>query len=344
MVKVAIIGGSGYTGAELVRLLSLHNEVEVSLVTSETHKGKKVSELYPSFVGVSDLVFESLDISKVLQNEVIFIALPHGTSMKLVPDLVEKGSKVIDLSGDFRLKSVRIYEQWYKMKHQASELLGRAVYGLPEVNREEIKAADFVTNPGCYPTSAVLALAPLVIKDLIKGEVLVDAKSGVSGAGKEPKAETHFCQIDENIKAYNIGMHRHAPEMEQVLSDLGKSETQVLFVPHLIPINRGILSSCYTQLTESSKAGEVYKTFCQFYQDEPFVNILDEGKYPETKHVFGSNYCQIGVKVDERTGKIIAISAIDNLVKGASGQAIQNMNLMCGFDETEGLKQIGVYP
>lgn len=346
MLKVAIIGASGYTGAELVRILVNHPEVELAYLSSEKYQGQKFSHLYPNLLGFCDLEFSSLNLEQVKERaELIFTALPHGSAMKYVPKLLGGKRKVIDLSGDFRLKEASIYEAWYKMPHLAPDLLPKAVYGLPEVNRADIKETDFVSNPGCYPTSAILGMAPLLDKGLVEeGSIIVDAKSGVSGAGRTPTEEVHFARCGESIKAYGIASHKHTPEMEQEMSKIARTLVKISFTAHLVPMSRGILSTIYGALKEDLETGDLIKIYQEFYQDEPFIKVLPEGVYPETKYLTGSNYCQIGLKIDSRTKRAVVVSAIDNLVKGAAGQAIQNMNLMAGFEETAGLMGPGMFP
>ena len=333
-MKVSVIGATGYTGAELVRLLLCHPEVEIATLTSESFAGKKISELYPALK--CDIVCEPLNIENIA-TPVVFTALPHGTSAEVVGNLYERGIKVVDFSADFRLKSVSVYANWYHIAHPRADLLSRAVYGLPELYRDRIKQALLVANPGCYPTSVILALAPLLKNNVVnKKGLVVDSKSGVSGAGRNPTRETHFPEVNENINAYKVTGHRHLPEMEQELSEIAGDEVNITFVPHLIPVNRGILSTCYADLVEKLSTQDVLNMYRQFYQKEPFVEILPVNEVPHTREVLFSNRCRIGLNVDKRVNKVVVLSAIDNLVKGASGQAIQNMNLMCGLDETMG--------
>jgi len=337
-MKVSVIGATGYTGAELVRILSRHPEVELVSITSQTFAGKKISEIYP-FLS-TDLVCEELDIDKIASSSsFVFTALPHKTSMEIVGELYLRGKRVVDLSADFRLKDPALYEKWYGVSHSKRKLLHEAVYGLPELYREKIREARLVANPGCYPTSIILALAPLLKSHLIKEEsIIVDAKSGVTGAGRKLTLATHFPEINENFYPYKVEGHRHLPEMEQELSRLAGTQVKVTFVPHLAPLNRGILSTCYASLKRYTEVEKILRIYRDFYKDEPFVEILEKGKVPEISDVATSNRCRIGLAVDERTDRIIVISAIDNLGKGASGQAVQNMNIMCGFKEDEGLK------
>jgi len=337
-MKVSVIGATGYTGAELVRILSRHPEVELVSITSQTFAGKKILEIYP-FLS-TDLVCEELDIDKIASSSsFVFTALPHKTSMEIVGELYLRGKRVVDLSADFRLKDPALYEKWYGVSHSKRKLLHEAVYGLPELYREKIREARLVANPGCYPTSIILALAPLLKSHLIKEEsIIVDAKSGVTGAGRKLTLATHFPEINENFYPYKVEGHRHLPEMEQELSRLAGTQVKVTFVPHLVPLNRGILSTCYASLKRYTEVEKILRIYRDFYKDEPFVEILEKGKVPRISDVATSNRCRIGLAVDERTDRIIVISAIDNLGKGASGQAVQNMNIMCGFKEDEGLK------
>lgn len=334
-MKVSIIGATGYAGAELVRLLLHHPEVEIEMLTSESFAGKKLSEVYPAIK--CNIVCNHLNVEKI-KSPLVFTALPHGKSAKIAGNLVDRGIKVVDFSADFRINCARVYSLWYGIPHQREDLLPKAVYGLPEIYRERIKNATLVANPGCYPTSVILALAPLLKNKLIKPEgIVVDSKSGVSGAGRNPTLSTHFPEANENINAYKVTGHRHLPEMEQELSKIAGEKVKVTFVPHLIPVNRGILSTCYAEPLKRLTTEDVLDIYTEFYKKEPFVEILLPGKFPHTKEVLWSNRCRIGINVTN-SSKVVIICVIDNLVKGASGQAIQNMNLMCGFDESTGLK------
>lgn len=346
MVRVAVIGASGYTGAELIRLLLTHPKVEISLITSESYKGKKIASLYPNLTGLCDLSFSSYQAGEAEKAEVVFVALPHGTSMKVVPELLKGKNKVIDLSGDFRLKTVDDYKAWYKIPHTASDLLGKVVYGLCEVNGDLIRKSNFVSNPGCYPTAAVLGVAPLLKKGvLFAQDIIIDSLTGVSGSGRTLTDEVHYCFCDENVSSYKVGgVHQHIPEMELAMEKIAGEEVKISFTPHLSPFSRGIYMTIYGDLKEDTSTANLLQLYQDYYKDSYFVKVLDEGLYPEAKAVAGSNFCHIGVKVDERCGRVIVISAIDNLVKGASGQAIQNMNLMCDFPEEMGLTQVGLYP
>jgi N-acetyl-gamma-glutamyl-phosphate reductase len=336
-MKVSVIGATGYTGAELVKILLKHPQVEIETITSQSFANRKISEIYPSLI--TDLVCQELNINKIaLSSSFIFTALPHRISMEIVGKLHSRGKKIIDLSADFRFIDPLIYEEWYGTPHQKKELLKKAIYGLPELYREKISRARLVANPGCYPTSSILALAPLVSNDLIKGNsIIIDAKSGVTGAGRALSLATHFPEVNENVRAYQVKGHRHTPEIEEQLSKLTTREIIITFVPHLVPINRGILCTCYAALKQKTDTKDLLKLYQDFYKEEPFVEILPQGRFPQTKEVLDSNRCRIGITVNERSGRAIIISAIDNLAKGAATQAAQNMNIMCGFEETMGL-------
>jgi N-acetyl-gamma-glutamyl-phosphate reductase len=345
MVKIAIIGASGYTGEELVRILARHPRVEIAYATSERFAGAAIADIFPSLKGILDLRLSALSIERIArESDFIFTALPHGTAMGVVEECIKAGKKVVDLSADFRLKDPNLYEQWYG-KHSSPGLLQQAIYGLPELYRDKIKKAQLVANPGCYPTGVILALAPLLEKGLISPSgIVVDAKSGVSGAGRSPSLTNLFCEAAEGLKAYGVAKHRHAPEMEQELSAQAGEEVHLLFVPHLIPISRGLLSTIYARTGGKLATEQAYEVYQRRYGKEPFVRLCSPGAFPATQEVRGSNYCDLGIMVDQRSGHLIAISAIDNLVKGASGQAVQNMNLMLGFPETMGLEQIPLAP
>ncbi len=344
-MKVGIIGASGYTGLELVRILAGHPKVEISSLTSERFAGLAIDEVFPSLKGFIDLRFSELSVQKIAREaDFIFTALPHGTSMGVVEEFIKRGKRVVDLSADFRLKDLGLYERWYG-KHSCPYLLQEAVYGLPEIYRDEIKEGKLVANPGCYPTGTILALTPLLEEKAISTSgIVVDAKSGASGAGRNPSLTNLFCEVEEGLKAYNVAGHRHAPEMEQELSFRVGDPVTILFVPHLIPINRGILSTIYARVKGELSTEKVCDLYRRRYQNEPFIRLCPPTTFPSTVEVRGSNYCDLGVMVDEASGQLIVISAIDNLVKGGSGQAVQNMNIMCGFPETMGLEQIPIFP
>ncbi len=346
-VKVGIIGASGYTGAELIRLAAAHPEVEITYVTANQYQGVRVDELYPHLIGISDAVFEAYDFkTAVSKADLFFLALPHGRGMEVASLLLDADHQVIDLSGDFRLSDAATYEAWYKTEHTSPELIVRAAYGLPELFEEKIRESTFISNPGCYPTGAILALAPLLAKKLVKTEnIIIDSLSGVSGAGREPKPGTHFCKVDGNLTAYKVGgVHQHTPEIEQYLSEVAGEKLVVSFTPHLVPVSRGILTTAYANSMGKVDLDKVIEAYNEFYKDKPFVHVLSKSKYPETKNVLGSNFCHIGLAYDDRMDRVIAISAIDNLVKGASGQAIQNMNIMLGLPQDMGLRGVGLAP
>jgi N-acetyl-gamma-glutamyl-phosphate reductase len=344
--KVAVAGASGYTGAELLRLLIHHPAVEIVAVTSETYAGKPLTAALPGLSGFLDLLFEPLDTGKLASvADIVFLALPHTASASPAAALREAGCRVIDLSADFRLRDPGVYERWYRVTHPVPHLLNTAVYGLPEFYRETIRQAHLVAVPGCYPTGALLGLVPLVRAGRIAlDSIIVNAGSGTSGAGRKLDLSFHFSEANENFKAYAVASHRHTPEMEQELSRLVGHEVAVSFTPHLVPMTRGILSTMYTRLTSPTAVETLHDLFHQSYKGEPFVRVLPLGAFPETKQVWGSNYCDIGVAVDSRTGRAIVITALDNLVKGAAGQAIQAMNLMAGLEETLGLTAPPLFP
>ncbi len=345
MYKVGIIG-DGYTAAELLRLIAGHDELEVVAVTSTENIGCPVSVIYPHLRPFTDLTCTTTDLGYLKQNcQAVFLALPHGLSVPLVQELIQAGVRCVDLGADFRLKDVNIYEEYYETVHSAPELLTEAVYGLPELYREQIKNTMIVANPGCFPTSAILPLAPLLEAGVIESRgIVVDSKSGASGAGKSLRAASHFCEVNEGIKAYGVGTHRHGPEIAQELSNAGGEKVKMIFTPHLVPMNRGMLTTSYAQLKPGASAQQIREVLLDKYQNEYFVDILPEGIFPHTKWVYGSNLVQIGSYADEESGRVIVVSAIDNLCKGASGQAIQNLNLMLGIEETKGLRLAGVHP
>ena len=345
MFKVAVVGASGYTGVELLRLLAGHGGVEISGVTSRQFAGQPVSAQFPSLRGCVDREFEPLDPAELAQRaDVVFTAVPHQTAMQMVPELLAGGARVVDLSADFRLADEATYAAWYQ-EHTAAHLLAEAVYGLPELNRADIAAARLVANPGCYPTSVALAFAPLLAEGRIDpGTIIIDSKSGTSGAGRAAKVDSLYCEVNEGFKAYGLPKHRHTPEIEQTLSRLAGRELTVSFTPHLVPANRGILSTCYASLLGDADPDGLHELFLRYYASEPFVRVLPQGRLPNISHVRGSNFCDIGPVFDPRTGRVIVVSVIDNLVKGAAGQALQNMNLMLGLPETQGLLKAPVFP
>jgi len=339
MIKVGIMGGSGYTGEILAGLVLRHPEAKLVFITSGSHKNEKLSDVYPHLGGISDITYKAPDVDKLAKDaDVVFLALPNGMAMNIAPKLLNAGAKVIDLSADFRFKDASIFKEWYKMDHSSKSLLSKAVYGLPEI--ENVKEADLVANPGCYATASILGLYPLVKEGIIElDSIVVDAKSGVSGAGKALTDDTHFPNCNDGISAYKVASHRHIPEIEQELGE----KIKIVFTPHLIPMTRGILATIYAKANKTIDEVKLAKIYKDFYKGKPFIRVL-EGKLPSTKYVYGSNYCDIAVKYDKRTNNIIVLSAIDNLVKGASGQAVQNMNMMFGLKETAGLELVPVYP
>lgn len=345
MLKVSIIGATGYAGAELLGILLRHPQVEIIHITSESNTGKKISELYPHLKNICDMELESLqDIEKIGEDsDFIFIALPHGHAMDVGKKLEKLPVRIIDLGADYRFSDTSIYEQWYKVEHTHKN--APRVYGLAELYREEIKVAKIIGNAGCFTTASILALAPLVKHHLVETDsIIVDAKSGVSGAGRGLKLGNHFPELYDNFKAYNVAHHRHTPEIEQALKDLGGEDCIINFTPHLVPMSRGILATCYAKLKEDISAGVIEAAFQKIYGKEKFVRLLGRDAYPETKFVRGSNYCDIAWHIDERTNRVIVLSAIDNLVKGAAGQAVQNLNIAAGFDESAALDFVPVYP
>ncbi|MDD5758226.1 MAG: N-acetyl-gamma-glutamyl-phosphate reductase [Desulfobulbaceae bacterium] len=345
MIRVGIVGASGYTGVELARLLCRHPKVRLTVATSRQHAGKLMSEVYPSLRGLVDLVcVETSGAALADKADVFFTAVPHQTAMAIVPGLLEAGKKVIDLSADFRIHSAEVYETWYQA-HTAQEYLEEAVYGLPEIHRQHISSARLVANPGCYPTSVILGLAPLLKAGLIRSErIIIDSKSGTSGAGRGAQVGSLYCEVTDGFKAYKVAEHRHTPEIEQELSSLCGREVVVSFTPHLVPMSRGILSTIYADLQEGTTAAQIADTYRDHYAAETFVRLCPLGTYPATQHIRGANFCDIGFKVDARTGRVVILSAIDNLVKGAAGQAVQNLNLLCGFGESEGLLVAPLFP
>lgn len=345
MERVAIYGASGYTGQELLRLLLGHPEVEITALISRTLKGIPISAVYPHFTGLTSLTFSDFTPEEVAERaEVIFLALPHNASMAVAPLFLEAGRKVIDLSADFRLRDESVFNRWYG-KHQVPELLSQAVYGIPELYRDEIREARLIANPGCYPTSVILGLAPLLKKGWLDlASIIVDAASGVSGAGREAQVGSLFCEVDEGYKAYKVGQHRHTPEMEQELSRLAGNDVYITFTPHLLPVNRGILSTIYATLTRDLTTGDLIALYQEFYQGEGFIRVYGEGGFPNISSVRGTNFCDIGLFCDGRLKRVTIFAAIDNLIKGAAGQAIQNMNILCGLPEDRALGALPVFP
>ncbi len=340
MWDVGIIGATGYTGAVLISCCLTHPDVKISLITSNTYKEKRISDIFPALRGIFEDILVPTEEKHGGKCDVYFLCLPHGSAMETAQALYNGKAVIIDLSADFRFEDVGLYEKTY-IPHRAKELLPHAVFGLPELYRGKIKDSHLIGNPGCYPTSAILGLYPLLKEGLLSGDIFIDSKSGVSGAGREAKTGSLFGEVSEGFKAYNVGIHRHEPEIQKEVSKF--SDAKISFVPHLLPMNRGILTTVYGRLNKQLTTKEVLALYKTTYVGEPFVRVLDEGLYPDTRFVRFSNYCDIGFKVLD-DGRIVVISAIDNLVKGASGQAVQNMNIILGLDEKKGLKQIPQYP
>ena len=336
-MRIGIVGASGYSGAELLRILLNHPSVEVTKVFANTSAEKRVDEVYPYFLQRCDLQFEKYSPESAAGLDIVFIALPPGEAPSIVSSLLPVVGKVIDLGGDFRLHDMQEYKRYYKRDHTAAEFVSQAVYGLPELYRSAIQSARFVTNPGCYPTGAILGLAPALIEYIIVDHgIVVSSLSGVSGAGRSASVDNLFTEVNENVRAYKVGIHQHAPEIRQTLSHVFGHRVSLTFVPHLIPTNRGIYSSIYAPLKAVVSTADVIGIYKKFYANAPFVRIVEKG-VPEIKNVLWTNYCDIGFTVDQENNTLIILSVIDNLVKGAAGQAVQNMNLMAGFPETAGL-------
>lgn len=345
MIKVSVIGATGYAGAELLSILIRHPQAKLAHITSESHTGKKISELYPHLRGVCDMTLESLaDIEAIgADSDFIFIALPHGHAMDVGLTLDALPVRIIDLGADYRFSDTDVYEAWYNVPHKHKD--AKRVYGLAEIYRDDIRTAKIIGNAGCFTTASILALAPLVKHHLVDtNSIIVDAASGVSGAGRGLKLGNHFPELYDNFKAYNVAHHRHTPEIEQALEDLGGEKTIINFTPHLVPMSRGILSTCYATLNENVAPDMVDAVFLKMYGGEKFIRLLGRDAYPETKFVRGSNYCDIAWHIDERTRRVIILSAIDNLVKGAAGQAVQNLNIAAGFAEDVALDVVPMYP
>ena len=343
MITIGIVGGTGYTGVELLRLLATHPQVEVKQITSRAEAGRRVSELYGNLRGHFDLAFSEPDPAVLADCDVVFFATPNGTAMKLVPELLAAGTRVIDLAADFRLQDTALWEQWYGMPHTCPDILAEAVYGLPELNREQIRGARLVANPGCYPTATALGFLPLVERGLVDtGGLVADCKSGVSGAGRGANTAMLMGEVGESFKAYAVPGHRHLPEIRQTLSGISETPVGLTFVPHLVPMIRGIHATLYARLNDD--AGDLQALFERRYADEPFVDVMPAGSHPETRSVRGINHCRIALHRPQDGDTLVVLSVIDNLTKGAAGQAIQNMNLMFNFEEDCGLKQVALLP
>lgn len=345
MVKAGILGATGYAGEQLVWILHKHPEINIKFYASHNYADMQFDNIYYNYYGFIEdkcIDMEKAE-SKLSEIDILFIALPHGKAFEITQKALDLGVKVIDLGADFRLNSAEIYKEWYGIQHGYPEILGEAVYGLTELKRNEIKGCSLLANPGCYPTATILAVAPLLMNNLIDVKsIIIDAKSGVSGAGRSASISSLFTECNESIKAYGVGVHRHTPEIEQELSNISGEKIVISFTPHLVPMNRGILSTCYGNLAKESTTDKLLEVYREFYDEDYFIKIIDG--LPETRWVRGSNLCHIGLRVDNRTNRVVVISAIDNLIKGAAGQAVQNMNLMFGLKETAGLEFISMAP
>jgi len=343
MFRVGIVGGTGYTGVELLRLLAAHDAVDVVAITSRAEQGRRVDELFPNLRGVYDLAFTEPDAAVLAECDVVFFATPHNVAMNMVPELLAAGTRVIDLSADYRIRDAQCWAEWYGEPHASPDLLAEAVYGLPEVNRQAIAAASLVACPGCYPTSVQLGLLPLLAGGLVDTRSLIaSSASGVSGAGRQAKLDNLLSEVSDSFKAYGVNGHRHLPEIEQGLADIAGEPVQLTFVPHLLPIVRGIHSTLFARLHDGG--ADLQGLFEQHYAGEPFVDVLPAGVFPQTRTVKGANRCQLAVAVPRERDTVVVMATIDNLVKGASGQAVQNMNLMLGLAEDAGLGQVGLLP
>lgn len=343
MKKIGIVGATGYTGVELLRLLSVHPDVEITYVTSRSNAGSRVDAMFPNLRGYIDIEFSDPSTDALSECDLVFFATPNGIAMNHVPELLKTNTKVIDLAADFRIKDVSVWSKCYGMTHACPDLISEAVYGLPEINRDQLKTANLVANPGCYPTSVILGLMPLIESKLIDlDNIIADTKSGVSGAGKQANVGTLFSEMGESFKAYGVGGHRHQPEIAQILSQLSEQNVDLTFVPHLLPIIRGIHATIYSRTDVD--AHTMQTLYEKRYVNEPFVDILPQGSHPETRNVKSSNMCQIAIHKSADTSRLVVLSVIDNLVKGAAGQAVQNMNIMFGFDETTGLDRPALLP
>ena len=343
MVSVGIVGGTGYTGVELLRLLVAHPEVEIANITSRGNAGTPVTGMFPSLNGFISMSFSEPDVQALSGCDIVFFATPNGTAMEMVPQLLDKNTRVIDLAADFRLKDAAVWQRYYGTEHACPELLAEAVYGLPEINREQIKTAKLVANPGCYPTAVSLGFLPLIANNAIALDSLIaDAKSGVSGAGRQAKVNNLFSEVSEDFRAYGVGTHRHQPEIQQTLSQAADRECGLVFVPHLVPMIRGIHATLYATLLDTK--ADLQAMFEDYYKDEWCVDVMPAGSHPATATVRGSNYCRLAVHRPYDGDTVIVLSVEDNLVKGAAGQAVQNMNIMLGFDESLGLTQPALWP
>lgn len=345
MIRVSIVGATGYVGSELMRILLNHPNVEIVNITSHCHVGRRYGEIFENF-SHNELICEEENIEEMADIcDVIFLALPHGIASKKITAEILAKTIVIDLGADYRLKDARTYEKWYETSHDSQDLLAQAVYGLCEINRKDIKGTRLIANPGCFTTCSILSLYPLVKERIIAPDsIIIDAKTGISGAGRGVTLGSMFCEVNENVRAYKIASHRHTPEIEEQLSYGAGEKITVSFTPHRVPMNRGILATCYANLTDKMNYDDVRKIYEKYYGDEYFVRLLPQGGFPEPKWIKGTNFIDIGFDIDERTNRIIAIGAIDNLVKGAAGQAVQNMNIIFDIDEKAGLNYIPIFP
>jgi len=346
MIKVGIIGSTGYAGSELVRLLLSHREAEIKWFGSRSYIDQKYAQVYRNMFEIVDDICRDDNMEELAEQvDVIFTATPQGLCASLINEGILAKTKIVDLSADFRIKNVAIYEQWYNMKHAAPQFIDEAVYGLCEINREQVKQARLIANPGCYPTCSTLSIYPLLKEGLIDADtIIVDAKSGTSGAGRSAKVDNLFCEVNENIKAYGVTTHRHTPEIEDQLGYAAGREVRINFTPHLVPMNRGILVTAYAALRKEVTHEEVKAGYDKYYKNEQFVRVLEKDICPQTRWVEGSNYVDVNFKIDSRTNRIVMMGAMDNVVKGAAGQAVQNMNLMFGCDEAEGLHHVPLFP
>lgn len=338
-INVAVVGATGYTGEELVRILSRHPYAKLTYVSGKEDRDIKIQDIFPYLKGRVDLECKAFNADEAIEKcDLAFLSLPHTVSMQVAPHFLKAKKKVVDVSADYRLKDLAVHEKFYKVPHKDAANLKLAVYGLPEVNREKIRTAKLVANPGCYPTGAILGLLPGVKKGLFDlDSIQIDAKSGVTGAGRKAEKSLNFSEVNENFKAYKLFEHQHVPEIDQELSKAARKDVSVVFVPHLLPVNRGILSTIYVKLAKKMTTDELIAVYRKFYAEEPFVKVYAGGALPELKHVVDTNFCDIGLKVNEAKGLAVIVAAIDNLDKGAAGQAVQNMNIMSGFEETAGL-------
>jgi len=348
IIKAGLVGVTGYTGMELARLMTHHSSMELVRATSRSEAGKKLADIYPFLnrLPLGDLVITQPDAADLAEEcDVVFLAVPHKTAMEIAAELLEHGVKVVDLSADFRINDKATYEQWYKVEHSKADLLAEAVYGLPELYLDKIMGARLIANPGCYPTSSILGLAPALTGGFVETDnIVIDAKSGASGAGRGKNIGTLFCEVYDSFRAYGLPTHRHTPEIEQEISKLAGTDITVSFNTHLLPIDRGILSTIYTKLTKDMTLDDVHAAYTAFCADKPFVRVLPKGQLPETRFVRGTVFCDLGLVVDPRTNRLIILSAIDNLCRGASGQALMNANIICGLDLDEGLPMAPVMP